>query len=149
MDELDFCQNPQKPIFLGHFFLLFGFSWLDRIFFFKLTFFKFVSLWLSIFIQKLEKTDDLILRSCVWYGRTDGQSQINRSLLLMQVFNNYQLKIMVHARNRNVPPCQNQSDIQLLDKFIYKYFKLYRISRFIFQTTDLYFNQVFFLQENT
>ena len=147
MDESDFCQNPQKP-FLEPFLFTFWLFLARQDFFFKLTFFKFVSLWLSIFIQKLEKTDDSILRSCVWYGRTDGQSQIHRSLLLMQVSNNYQLKIMVHARNRNVPRCQNQSDIQLLDKVIYKYFKLYRISRFIFQTTDLYFNQVFFLQEN-
>lgn len=138
-------KNPFLEPFLFTFWLLLA----RQDFFFKLTFFKFVSLWLSIFIRKLEKTDDSILRSCVWYGRTDGQSQIHRSLLLMQVSNNYQLKIMVHARNRNVPRCQNQSDIQLLDKFIYKYFKLYRISRFIFQTTDLYFNQVFFLQENT
>ena len=138
-------KNPFLEPFLFTFWLFLA----RQDFFFKLTFFKFVSLWLSIFIQKLEKTDDLILRSCVWYGRTDGQSQIHRSLLLMQVSNNYQLKIMVHARNRNVPRCQNQSDIQLLDKVIYKYFKLYRISRFIFQTTDLYFNQVFFLQENT
>lgn len=138
-------KNPFLEPFLFTFWLFLA----RQDFFFKLTFFKFVSLWLSIFIQKLEKTDDSILRSCVWYGRTDGQSQIHRSLLLMQVSNNYQLKIMVHARNRNVPRCQNQSDIQLLDKFIYKYFKLYRISRFIFQTTDLYFNQVFFLQENT
>ena len=143
-----FVKTLKKP-FLELFLFTFWLFLARQDFFFKLTFFKFVSLWLSIFIQKLEKTDDLILRSCVWYGRTDGQSQINRSLLLMQVSNNYQLKIMVHARNRNVPPCQNQSDIQLLDKFIYKYFKLYRISRFIFQTTDLYFNQVFFLQENT
>ena len=143
-----FVKTLKKP-FLELFLFTFWLFLAQQDFFFKLTFFKFVSLWLSIFIQKLEKTDDLILRSCVWYGRTDGQSQINRSLLLMQVSNNYQLKIMVHARNRNVPPCQNQSDIQLLDKFIYKYFKLYRISRFIFQTTDLYFNQVFFLQENT
>ena len=138
-------KNPFLEPFLFTFWLFLA----RQDFFFKLTFFKFVSLWLSIFIQKLEKTDDSILRSCVWYGRMDGQSQIHRSILLMQVSNNYQLKIMVHARNRNVPPCQNQSDIQLLDKFIYKYFKLYRISRFIFQTTDLYFNQVFFLQENT
>ena len=138
-------KNPFLEPFLFTFWLFLA----RQDFFFKLTFFKFVSLWLSIFIQKLEKTDDSILRSCVWYGRTDGQSQIHRSLLLMQVSNNYQLKIMVHARNRNVPRCQNQSDIQLLDKFIYKYFKLYRISRFIFQTTDLYFNQVFFLQQNT
>ena len=142
-----FVKTLKKP-FLEPFLFTFWLFLARQDFFFKLTFFKFVSLWLSIFIQKLEKTDDLILRSCVWYGRTDGQSQINRSLLLMQVSNNYQLKIMVHARNRNVPPCQNQSDIQLLDKVIYKYFKLYRISRFIFQTTDLYFNQVFFLQEN-
>lgn len=111
MDELDFCQNPQKP-FLEPFHFTFWLFLARQDFFFKLTFFKFVSLWLSIFIQKLEKTDDLILRSCVWYGRTDGQSQIHRSLLLMQVSNNYQLKIMVHARNRNVPRCQNQSDIQ-------------------------------------
>lgn len=138
-------KNPFLEPFLFTFWLFLA----RQDFFFKLTFFKFVSLWLSIFIQKLEKTDDSILRSCVWYGRTDGQSQIHRPLLLMQVSNNYQLKIMVHARNRNVPRCQNQSDIQLLDKFIYKYFKLYRISRFIFQTTDLYFNQVFFLQQNT
>ena len=138
-------KNPFLEPFLFTFWLFLA----RQDFFFKLTFFKFVSLWLSIFIRKLEKTDDSILRSCVWYGRTDGQSQIHRSLLLMQVSNNYQLKIMVHARNRNVPRCQNQSDIQLLDKVIYKYFKLYRISRFIFQTTDLYFNQVFFLQENT
>ena len=138
-------KNPFLEPFLFTFWLLLA----QQDFFFKLTFFKFVSLWLSIFIQKLEKTDDSILRSCVWYGRTDGQSQIHRSLLLMQVSNNYQLKIMVHARNRNVPHCQNQSDIQLSDKVIYKYFKLYRISRFIFQTTDSYFNQVFFLQENT
>lgn len=138
-------KNPFLEPFLFTFWLFLA----RQDFFFKLTFFKFVSLWLSIFIQKLEKTDDSILRSCVWYGGTDGQSQIRRSLLLMQVSNNYQLKIMVHARNRNVPRCQNQSDIQLLDKVIYKYFKLYRISRFIFQTTDLYFNQVFFLQENT
>ena len=143
-----FVKTLKKP-FLELFLFTFWLFLAQQDFFFKLTFFKFVSLWLSIFIQKLEKTDDLILRSCVWYGRTDGQSQINRSLLLMQVSNNYQLKIMVHACNRNVPRCQNQSDIQLLDKVIYKYFKLYRISRFIFQTTDLYFNQVFFLQENT
>lgn len=138
-------KNPFLEPFLFTFWLFLA----RQDFFFKLTFFNFVSLWLSIFIRKLEKTDDSILRSCVWYGRTDGQSQIHRSLLLMQVSNNYQLKIMVHARNRNVPRCQNQSDIQLLDKFIYKYFKLYRICRSIFQTTDLYFNQVFFLQENT
>ena len=75
MNELDFCQNPQNIIF-GAFFGTFWALLTRRDFFSKIrlrhVFYFMTSI--SNFIQKLEKTDEPFLRSCVGNRQKDGRT---------------------------------------------------------------------------